>query len=68
MLDVILIICVIILVIGGIAYLVLPAEKIVKKEKLKDGETFEEATKKARKSGILYIVLGILLFLFNFVL
>lgn len=67
MLDLIMIICIIITGIGGITYLVLPADKLVKREKLKNGQTMEEATKQVRKSGIIYIVISIVLFLTNFV-
>lgn len=67
-LDVILIGCIIIMAVGGIAYLMLPADKVVKKDKLKEGETMEDAVKKARKNGVLYLVLAFLLFLFNFII
>lgn len=68
MLDMILIVCIIIMAIGGISYLILPADKLVKKDKLKNGETMDDATKKARKNGILYLVIAFLLFLFNFII
>lgn len=67
MLDLIMIICIIITGIGGISYLILPTDKLVKKENLKNGETMEDAAKKIRKSGYLYIGIAILLFLTNFV-
>ena len=68
MLDLIMIVCIIIMGIGGILYLVLPSDKLVKEEKLKNGETIEEATKRVRKSGIIYIVLSILFFVITFVI
>lgn len=68
MLDMILIVCIIIMAISGISYLILPANKLVKKDKLKNGETMEDATKKVRKNGILYLVIAFLLFLFNFII
>ena len=67
MLDLIMIVCIIITGIGGISYLILPTDKLVKKENLKNGETMEDAAKKIRKSGYLYIGIAILLFLTNFV-
>ena len=45
----------------------LKVEKL-KKDKLKEGETMEDAVKKARKNGVLYLVLAFLLFLFNFII
>lgn len=68
MLDIILIVCIIITAVGGIFYLILPADKLVKKDKLKNGETMEDATKKVRRGGVLYLVFAFLLFLFNFVI
>ena len=68
MLDMILIVCIIIMAIRGISYFILPADKLVKKDKLKNGETMEDATKKARKNGIFYLVIAFLLFLFNFII
>ena len=68
MLDMIMIVCIIIMVVSGIAYLLLPSDKLVKQDKLKNGETMEEATKRIRKSGIFYIIFGALLFLFTFVI
>lgn len=68
MLDMIMIVCIIIMVVSGLAYLLLPYDKLVKQDKLKNEETMEEATKKIRKSGIFYLVFGVLLFLFNFVI
>lgn len=67
MLDLIMIVCIIITGIGGISYLILPTDKLVKKENLKNGETMEDAAKRIRKSGYLYIGIAILLFLTNFV-
>ena len=67
MLDLIMIICIIITGIGGISYLILPPEKLVKKENLKNGETMEDATKRIRKNGYLYLGIALLLFLTNFV-
>ena len=68
MLDLIMIVCIIVMVGSGIAYLILPADKLVKQDKLKNGETFEDATKRIRKSGILYLVLGAFFFLTTFVI
>lgn len=68
MLDLILVICIIIMIIGGITYLILPPEKLVKQTKLKEGETLEIATQRMRKFGIFYIIFGVLLFFFNFVI
>lgn len=68
MLDMIMIVCIIIMVVSGLAYLLLPSDKLVKQDKLKNGETMEEATKRIRKSGIFYIIFGALLFLFTFVI
>ena len=68
LLDIIMVVCIIIMVIGGIAYLLLPSDKLVKQDKLKNGETYEDATKRIRKSGIFYIIFGALLFLFTFVI
>lgn len=68
LLDIILVVCIIILAVGGIFCLILPADKLVKQEKLKNGITMEEATKKARKSGIFYLIFALFLFLFNFVI
>lgn len=60
-------ICIIILIGTGLAFLLLPADKLVKQENLKNGETFEDATKKIRKSGIISLALGVLFFLTTFV-
>lgn len=68
MLDLIMIVCIIVMVGSGLAYLILPADKLVKQDKLKNGETFEDATKRIRKSGILYLALGGLFFLVHFVI
>lgn len=68
MLDIILIVCIIIMAGSGIAYLILPADKLVKQDKLKPGETMEDATKRIRKSGIYFLVFAGLLFLFNFII
>lgn len=68
MLDMILIVYIIIIAVCGISYLILLACKIVKKDKLKNRETMEDATPKARKIGILYLVIAFLLFLFNFIM
>lgn len=67
MLDMIMLVCIIVMVGSGLAYLILPADKLVKQDKLKNGETFEAATKRIRKSGILYLVLGAFFFLTTFV-
>ncbi len=68
MLDIILIICIIVLVVGGILSLILPADKLVNKDKLKDGETMEETAKKMKKNGILYLGLALILLVFNFII
>lgn len=68
MLDMIMIVCIIVMVGSGLAYLILPADKLVKQDKIKNGETFEDAAKKIRKSGILYLVLGVFFFLTTFVI
>ena len=68
LLDLIMAVCIVIMVVGGIAYLLLPSDKLVKQDKLKNGETMEGATKRIRKSGILYLVLGAFFFLTNFVI
>lgn len=67
MLDLIMIVCIVVLVGSGLAYLLLPADKLIKQDKLKNGETFEDATKRIRKSGIFYLVLGAFFFLTTFV-
>jgi len=68
LLDIIMVACIIILGIRDIKYLILQAEKIVKKEKLKNGETFEDATKRVRKSGIVFIVAAIIFFITQFLI
>lgn len=68
MLELIMIVCIIIMVISGLAYQFLPADKLVKKEKLKNGETMEDAVKRVRKSGLLYLGLAVLFFLITFVI
>ena len=68
LLDIIMVLCIIIMVVSGIAYFLLPADKLVKQDKLKNGETMEEATKRIRKSGMFYLIFGTLLFFFTFVI
>ena len=64
MLDMIQNICMVITGIAGLIYLLLPADKLIKEENLKNGETMEEATKKIRKTGIFYLLLTVFLWIF----
>ncbi len=55
MLDLIMIVYVIIMADIELAYLLLQADKLVKQDKLKNSKTFEDTTKKIRKSGIFWV-------------
>lgn len=59
----ILFICSIVMIICGILFLVLPADKLIKEEKLKNGQTKEDAVKTYRRSAILFIIVGIIFLL-----
>lgn len=54
-----------IMIIFGVLLLVLPKDKLVKKEKLSDEKAAEKSLKIIRISGIVFIVAGIILFLTN---
>ena len=54
-----------IMIIFGVLLLVLPKDKLVKKEKLSDEKAAEKSLKIIRTSGIVFIVAGIILFLTN---
>lgn len=64
----IIIVCIIVLVCCGLVLLLAPADKLVKQENLKNGETFENAVKKMRKNGIGSLLLAAFAFLFYFVI
>ena len=56
------IIAVVIMVITGILFLVLPEDKLVKKDKLKPDENFEQLVKNNRRYG--WLMLGLAAFFF----
>lgn len=68
LIDLVYLICIIIMIIAGIAYLVLPANKLIKESKLKEGETLESAIKKMRKYGVFYLILAGLFFLTGYII
>lgn len=60
----IMLICILIIIVSGLIMAIAP-KLGVNPDKIKDGTTYEETIKRNRKSGIILLVLGIILLLFN---
>ncbi len=61
----VLLICSIVMIICGLAFLIIPKDKLVNESKLKPGQTVESAAKNFRIYGIVFIVAGIMFLIFN---
>lgn len=59
----ILMICAIVLLISGILFLALPKKYLVNEKNIKPGETADQAIKRYRKLGIVFLILGVIFLL-----